>query len=85
MNTLNEADKRMKLPEIQMWVAEVRTSNQMKYSNFYADFIQSLPKESALRLIRVHLQRDPRYAGDIISDELVESSYLWIINPAMME
>ena len=85
MDALNEADKRMKSPDLQMWLAETTTSSRIKYSIFFRDFIRTLPKESALCLLRVHMQREPRYSGTEFTDERVMSYYDSILHPEQME
>ena len=48
---------------LQLWMDSVMRSPRMKYSIYFRELIQSLPKESALRLLRVRLQQEPRFAG----------------------
>jgi hypothetical protein len=62
--------------EIELWIRKARSSNRFKYAAFFRDLIQTIPKESAKRVLRDHLQRDPRYKGVEITDLILEGKYV---------
>lgn len=64
--------------EVQMWMKQSYNCRQFRYQRFFRELIETLPKESALRVLRDHLQRDKRYAGREITDESVEARYYQI-------
>lgn len=82
---MREYEKLLNISEIATqlvsWMRLARSSNKMKYAQYFRELIQSLPKESALRLLRVHVQREPRFAGLVIPEGRVEQSYFDIMHP----
>ena len=63
------------LKEIESMIAKGRRSWRMRYAKYLNELLHTLPPESAKRLLRAHLQRDPRWAGQEIPDSVVDWEY----------
>jgi hypothetical protein len=61
--------------EVELWMRTAVKSNQMKYARFLRNEIRNAPPELGKRLLREHLQREPRFAGKVVSETTVEWRY----------
>ena len=61
--------------EVVLWMRQEKNCRQFKYQRFFRELIQTIPRESALRLLREQLQQEPRFNGHAISDRRVEAEY----------
>jgi hypothetical protein len=61
--------------EVVLWLRTAVKSNRMKYARFLRDEIRNAPPELGKRLLREHLQREPRFTEKVVSETTVEWRY----------
>jgi PhoPQ-activated pathogenicity-related protein len=61
--------------EVVLWMRQEKNCRQFKYQRFFRELIQTIPRESALRLLRVRLQQEPRFKGKEVSERTVLEKY----------
>ncbi len=61
--------------EVELWLRTAVKLSRMKYTRFLRDEIRNAPPELGKRLLREHLQREPRFVGKVVSETTVEWRY----------